>query len=156
MKKILGLLLILSSSVFAREITLDQAIQMALENSKEIKISEKDVEVSKLKVGMAFKDALPSVVYSGSYTRSEYDRKIYRHGWENQVDRKGGYTQTITISQPIFQGGAVLGGIKGAQAYKKISNLLYMGERRDVRLETILNYSNIVKFEKDLEKILMK
>lgn len=153
MKKILGLLLILSSSVFAREITLDQAIQMALENSKEIKISEKDVEVSKLKVGMAFKDALPSVVYSGSYTRSEYDRKIYKHGWENQVDRKGGYTQTITISQPIFQGGAVLGGIKGAQAYKKISNLLYMGERRDVRLETILNYSNIVKYEKDLEAL---
>lgn len=153
MKKILGLLLILSSSVFAREITLDQAIQMALENSKEIKISEKDVEVSKLKVGMAFKDALPSVVYSGSYTRSEYDRKIYRHGWENQVDRKGGYTQTITISQPIFQGGAVLGGIKGAQAYKNISNLLYMGERRDVRLETISNYSNIVKLEKDLEAL---
>lgn len=154
MKKILGLLLILSSSVFAREITLDQAIQMALENSKEIKISEKDVEVSKLKVGMAFKDALPSVVYSGSYTRSEYDRKMYRHGWEeNQVERKGGYTQTISISQPIFQGGAVLGGIKGAQAYKKISNLLYMGERRDVRLETILNYSNIVKFEKDLEAL---
>lgn len=154
MKKILGLLLILSSSVFAREITLDQAIQMALENSKEIKISEKDVEVSKLKVGIAFKDALPSVVYSGTYTRGEYERKMYRHGWEeNQVERKGGYTQTITISQPIFQGGAVLGGIKGAQAYKNISNLLYMGERRDVRLETISNYSNIVKLEKDLEAL---
>ena len=153
MKKILGLLLVLSSSVFAREITLDQAIQMALENSKEIQISEKDVEVSKLKVGMAFKDALPSVVYSGSYTRSEYERDIYRHTNDRVSDRKGGYTQTITISQPIFQGGAVLGGIKGAQAYKKISNLLYMGERRDVRLETILNYSNIVKFEKDLEAL---
>lgn len=153
MKKILGLLLILSSSVFAREITLDQAIQMALENSKEIKISEKDVEVSKLKVGMAFKDALPSVVYNGSYTRGEYERKMYKHGWEDQVDRKGGYTQTITISQPIFQGGAVLGGVKGAQAYKKISNLLYMGERRDIRLETISNYSNIVKLEKDLEAL---
>lgn len=154
MKKILGLLLILSSSVFAREITLDQAIQMALENSKEIKISEKDVEVSKLKVGMAFKDALPSVVYSGSYTRGEYERSMKRHSWEkNQVDRKGGYTQTITISQPIFQGGAVLGGIKGAQAYKNISNLLYMGERRDVRLEIISNYSNIVKLEKDLEAL---
>ena len=153
MKKILGLLLILSSSVFAREITLDQAIQMGLENSKEIKISEKDVEVSKLKVGMAFKDALPSVVYSGSYTRSEYERDIYRHTGDRVSDRKGGYTQTITISQPIFQGGAVLGGIKGAQAYKKISNLLYMGERRDVRLETILNYSNIVKYEKDLEAL---
>ena len=153
MKKILGLLLILSSSVFAREITLDQAIQMSLENSKDIKISEKDVEISKLKVGMAFKDALPSVTYSGTYTRGESERKMYRHGWEEQVDRKGGYTQTISISQPIFQGGAVIGGIKGAQSYKKISNLLYMGERRDVRLETIQNYSNIVKYEKDLEAL---
>ena len=149
----MGLLLILSSSLFAREITLDQAIQMSLENSKEIKISEKDVEVAKLNVGIAFKDALPSVVYSGTYTRSESERQMYRHGWENQVDRKGGYTQTISISQPLFQGGAVLGGIKGAKAYKSIANLLYLGERRDVRLSTIQNYSNIVKYEKDLEAL---
>lgn len=151
MKKILGLLLILSSSVFAREITLDQAIQMSLENSKDIKISEKDVEISKLKVGIAFKDALPSVTYSGTYTRGELERQMYRDGWDDKVDRKGGYSQTVSISQPIFQGGAIIGGIKGAQSYKKISNLLYMGERRDVRLETIQNYSNIVKYEKDLE-----
>ena len=107
MKKILGLLLILSSSVFAREITLDQAIQMSLENSKEIKVSEKDVEVSKLKVGIAFKDALPSVVYNGTYTRSEYEREVYQHTGDRATDRKGGYTQTISISQPLFQGGAV-------------------------------------------------
>lgn len=154
MKKILGLLLILSSSVFAREITLDQAIQMSLENSKEIKISEKDVEISKLNVAMAFKDALPSVTYSGTYTRGEYERSMYRHGWdEAQVQRKGGYTQTLSISQPIFQGGAVFGGIKGAQSYKKIADLLYLGERRDVRLATIQNYSNVVKYEKDLEAL---
>ena len=153
MKKILGLLLILSSSVFAREITLDQAIQMSLENSKEIKISEKDVEVSKLKVGIAFKDALPSVVYSGTYTRSEYEREVYRHTGDRATDRKGGYTQTISISQPLFQGGAVLGGIKGAKAYKSIANLLYLRERRDTRLRTIQNYSNIVKYQKDLDAL---
>ncbi len=111
MKKILGLLLILSSSLFAREITLDQAIQMSLENSKEIKISEKDVEVAKLNVGIAFKDALPSVVYSGTYTRSESERQMYKHGWENQVDCYGGYTQSISISPPFLLGWAVLGGL---------------------------------------------
>lgn len=151
MKKILGLLLILSSSVFARELTLDQAIQMALENSKEIKISAKDAEVSKLKVGIAFKNALPSVTYSGTYTRSEEEREIYRHRRDQVDDRKGGYTQTISISQPIFQGGAIVGEIKEAKANKKISDLLYLGERRDVRLETILSYSNIVKYEQNLE-----
>ena len=78
MKKTLGLLLLLSSSVFARELTLDQAIQMALDNSKEMQISQRDVETAKLNVGIAFKNALPSVVYTGSYTRSEYEREVTR------------------------------------------------------------------------------
>lgn len=163
MKKTLGLLLLLSSSVFARELTLDQAIQMALDNSKEIKISQRDVETAKLNVGIAFKNALPSVVYTGSYTRNEYDRKITAEERTNhrletngsrEVDAKGGYTQKITISQPIFQGGAILGGIQYAQAYKSVANLMYLSSQRDVRLETIQIYSNIVKSEKDLEALM--
>ena len=158
MKKTLGLLLLLSSSVFARELTLDQAIQMALDNSKEMQISQRDVETAKLNVGIAFKNALPSVVYTGSYTRSEYEREVTRRLGENRepqkVDAKGGYTQKITISQPIFQGGAILGGIQYAQAYKSVANLMYLSSQRDVRLETIQIYSNIVKSEKDLEALM--
>lgn len=163
MKKTWGLLLLLSSSVFARELTLDQAIQMALDNSKEIKISQKDVETAKLNVGIAFKNALPSVVYTGSYTRSEYERKITVEerpsqrldaGKKREADAKGGYTQKITISQPIFQGGAILGGIQYATAYKSVANLMYLGSQRDVRLETIQIYSDIVKNEKDLEALI--
>lgn len=158
MKKTLGLLLLLSSSVFARELTLDQAIQMALDNSKEMQISQRDVETAKLNVGIAFKNALPSVVYTGSYTRSEYEREVTRRLGENRepqkVDAKGGYTQKITISQPIFQGGAILGGIQYAQAYKSVANLMYLSSQRDVRLETIQIYSDIVKSEKDLEALM--
>ena len=36
---------------------------------------------------------------------------------------------------------------------KSIANLLYLGERRDTRLRTIQNYSNIVKYQKDLEAL---
>lgn len=88
MKKTLGLLLLLSSSVFARELTLDQAIQMALDNSKEMQISQRDVETAKLNVGIAFKNALPSVVYTGSYTRSEYEREVTRRLGENREPQK--------------------------------------------------------------------
>ncbi len=162
MKKTVGLLLLLSSSVFARELTLDQAIQLALDNSKEMKISEKGVESAKLNVSVAFKNALPSVVYTGSYTRSEYDRRITREERpSHRLDQnnkytvaKGGYSQKITISQPIFQGGAILGGIQYAKAYKGIANLKYLEDKRDVRLDTIKIYSDIVKNEKDLEALL--
>lgn len=164
MKKTVGLLLLLSSSVFARELTLDQAIQMALDNSKEMKISEKGVESAKLNVGIAFKNALPSVVYAGSYTRSEYDRRITKEQRPSRrlttqanpetVDARGGYSQKITISQPLFQGGAILGGIQYAKAYKGIADLNYLGDKRDVRLDTIRIYSDIVKNEKDLEALL--
>lgn len=160
MKKKLGLLLLLSSSVFARELTLDQAIQMALDNSKEIQISQRDVEAAKLNVGIAFKNALPSVVYKGSYTRSEYEREVMKEQSPSnrekfeKTDAKGGYTQKITISQPIFQGGAILGGIEYAKAYKGIADLMYLGEQRDIRLETIQIYSDIVKNEKDLEALM--
>ena len=163
MKKIWGLLLVLSSSVFARELTLDQAIQMALDNSKEIKISQKDVETAKLNVGIAFKNALPSVIYTGSYTRSEYDRKItveerpsqrLDSGKKRETDAKGGYLQKITISQRIFQEAAILGGIQYASAYKNMADLLYLGSQRDIRLETIQVYSDIVRNEKDLEALI--
>lgn len=158
MKKTFGLLLILSSSIFARELTLDQAIQMALDNSKEMQISQKDVETAKLNVGIAFKNALPSVTYNGSYSRTEYDREITRRQDSSRelekISAKGGYSQKITISQPIFQGGAVLGGIEYAKAYRSIADLMYIDSQRDVRLDTIKIYSQIVKSEKDLEALM--
>ena len=151
MKKTLGLLLLLSSSVFARQLTLDQAIDLSLENSKEIKISSMATEKAKLNVRVAFKNALPSVVYSGGYDRGEHRFPVVKDG-EN-IKAKGGYRQKITISQPIFQGGAIAGGIKYAKAYRNIADLAFMGQKRDTRLETIQIYSDIIKNQKNLETL---
>ena len=74
MKKIIGMLLLFSTAVFARELTLDEAINMALKNSREIKTSELSRENSQLNLQRAFKTALPTVMYDGSYQRSEYGR----------------------------------------------------------------------------------
>lgn len=151
MKKTLGLLMLLSTTLFARQLTLDQAIDLSLENSKEVQISSMATEKAKLNVSTAFKNALPSVVYSGAYTRSEYDRSVTKDG--RMVDAKGGYRQKITISQPIFQGGAIAGGIKYAKAYRNVADLSFLGQKRDTRLETIQIYSNIIKNEKNLETL---
>ena len=169
MKKVLGILFLMSATAFARDLTLDEAIELSLNNSKKIQISSKNMKIGELNLARAFKMALPSVSYEGSYSRFEHtqrdmygretgvnkisnmsDSGIYKN---NAHEEKGGYSSQIVISQPIFQGGAILGGIKGAKAQSNIMDLSLVAEKRDVRIDTIQMYSNIVRYQKDLEAL---
>lgn len=165
MKKVLGILFLMSAAAFARDLTLDEAIELSLNNSKKIQISSKNMKIGELNLARAFKMALPSVSYEGSYSRFEHtQRNMY--GRETGVNKitniqdavkgkveKGGYSSQVVISQPIFQGGAILGGIKGAKAQSNIMDLSFVAEKRDVRINTIQMYSNIVRYQKDLEAL---
>lgn len=166
MKKVLGILFLMSTAAFARNLTLDEAIELSLNNSKKIEISSRNKKIGDINLGIAFKAALPSVTYEGSYSRMEHStRDVYgretgvKQGYnENQtkemmLEEKSGYTSQVVISQPIFQGGAILGGIKGAKAMADIAELSYIADKRDVRLNTIQLYSNIIKYQKDLEAL---
>ena len=165
MKKVLGILFLMSATAFARDLTLDEAIELSLNNSKKIQISSKNMKIGELNLARAFKMALPSVSYEGSYSRFEHtQRGVYkRETGVNKVTtvdklgpqyyEKGGYTSQVVISQPIFQGGAILGGIKGAKAQSNIMDLSLVAEKRDVRIDTIQMYSNIVRYQKDLEAL---
>ena len=147
MKKII-VFLVMATTIFAQKLTLDQAIDLSIKNSKEIKVSSLESSKAKYDVRIAFKKALPSVVYNGQYFRHEFDSPMKKYG--KSIDAKGGYVQGITISQPLFMGGTILGGIKYASEYKKVANLSLLAEKRDIRLETIRLYSNIVKNRKNL------
>ena len=167
MKKVLGILFFMSAAAFARDLTLDEAIELSLNNSKKIQISSKNMKIGELNLARAFKMALPSVSYEGSYSRFEHTQRdmygretgvnkitnIKKAGDYEKYEGKGGYTSQIVISQPIFQGGAILGGIKGAKAQSNIMDLSFVAEKRDVRIDTIQMYSNIVRYQKDLEAL---
>lgn len=76
---------------------------------------------------------------------SEYTRTT-----ANNSNTKTTYQQALTIYQPIFQGGAILGGIEGAKAFKNIANLNYLSTLRDTRLNTINIYCNILILQNNL------
>ncbi len=165
MKKVLGILFLMSTAAFGRHLSLEEAIELSLNNSKKIEISSRNKKIGDINLGRAFKAALPSVTYEGDYSRNEYTKRDM-YGRETGLDgngvkpaayqnheEKGGYTSKVVISQPIFQGGSILGGIKGAKAQANISELSYIAEKRDVRLNTIQIFSNIVKYQKDLEAL---
>lgn len=146
MKKLLGMFLLAGSTLLAKELTLTEAIDMSLNYGRGIKISEKQLQQSKLNLSAAFKSALPNVTYSGKAQKSNYIRQVDA----GQQNSKTGYTQGITISQPLYRGGSILAGIKGAKAYENMGELYFTASKRDARLDTITIYSNIVKYKKDL------
>ncbi|MGL4253872.1 MAG: TolC family protein [Fusobacteriaceae bacterium] len=145
---IFSFLVFINSLALGRTLTLEEAIELSIDRSREIKIAEKNLEISKKNVSSAFKLALPSVVYSGQYQKGEYERGL---GVNRTVDDKTGYTQSLGISQPLFQGGTVIGAIKGAKVYQSSANLEYLASKRDIRLEVVNIYSSIIKNERDIQ-----
>ena len=154
MKKLLGLVVLFSTVAFSRELTLESAIDLALENGKTIKTSELSKENAKLNVRRAFKTALPTVTYSGQYQRSEHTNRNMLDMVESDgttgIGAKSGYTQTLGLYQSLFRGGAITGGILGAEASRNMADIYLLSEKRDVRLDIIALYSSIINFEKDL------
>lgn len=149
-KKLLATILFISfnSLLLARELTLEDAIDLAIENGREVKVAEKNLQISKYNMRSAFKLALPAVVYSGQYQMGESARNM---GSNNSEISKTGYTQNIGIAQPIFQGGAIIGAIKGSKIYESNANLSYVASKRDIRLEVVNIYSSIIKNERDIQ-----
>ena len=153
MKKILTVFLLMTNIVLARDLTLDQAIDLSLNNSKEMKISEKNLDISKLNVNKAFKNALPSVTYTGAYTVGEHERQILTQSEKNYVSKKRGYTQNLKLTQPLFTGGVVTAGIKGAKAYENIASYTYLQSKIKNRLDTIKIFSDIINAQRNLEAL---
>lgn len=157
MKKTLGIFLLLSAASFARTLDLEQAIDLSLTNSKNIQIAERNKKIGELNLSQAFKYALPTVAYQGTYSRNEHSRKNVVYGRklteEHKDISKDGYTSKIIATYPLFQGGAILGGIKGANAQKNILDYSFLKEKVNTRIKVISLYSNIIKYENNLEAL---
>ena len=153
MKKILTVFLLMTNIVLARDLTLDQAIDLSLNNSKEMRISEKNLDISKLNVSKAFKNALPSVTYTGAYTVGEHERQILTQSERNYVSKKRGYTQNLKLTQPLFTCGVVTAGIKGAKAYENIASYSFLQSKIKNRLDTIKIFSDIINAQRNLEAL---
>jgi len=153
MKKFLTVFLLMTNIVLARDLTLEQAIDLSLNNSKEMRISEKNLDISKLNVSKAFKNALPSVTYTGAYKVGEHERKILTQSERNYVNKKRGYTQNIKLTQPLFTGGTITAGVKGAKAYKNIASYSFLQSKIKNRLDTIKIFSDIINAQRNLEAL---
>ncbi|MGL5853765.1 MAG: TolC family protein, partial [Cetobacterium sp.] len=134
-------------SLFAKVITIDKAIDLAIKQGEEVSISTKSLNISQKELNSAFKAALPNLFYVGGYLKTD---GAFLENTPIQTS-KSGYVNFIGISQPIFQGGAITAKIKKAKIEERRAALALLKNIRDTRLEVISIYIGILSAKNSLE-----
>lgn len=146
MKKIfLTLTILLSIPVFAEKVTVQEAVEMAIKNNKDIKISMLEYEQSQLDVNKAWKDAYFKINYTAE--ANYFFKTINSFG--SSYDQM--YSQNVTLTQPLYTGGGIRAGIKIGENYETFYQLSLDKTRKDVILSTIDAYINLLNAQNNLE-----
>lgn len=140
-----------------RSITLDEAIQLGLQNSKQLKLSDAKVKEATLSLHDAQGRMLPEVSVSGSYMRlaqPTIDLKLNSNSQSSGNEQSNPATN-IKVNQvaygianaslPVFSGLRVHYGIQSARYLEKAAKLDADKDREEVILNIINAYSNLYK-----------
>ncbi|MBS1732175.1 MAG: TolC family protein [Bacteroidetes bacterium] len=154
-KIILGVAILLSASFTSeaqdKVLTLQDAINLSIQNSKNLKISNARIEEATAVVKEATDSRLPDFKISGSYIRlnnANIDMKSASQGSSN-----GGGTPSINqavygianISLPIYTGGKIKYGIESARYLEKATRLDAEKDKTEIIFNTTKAYINLYK-----------
>lgn len=142
-----------------RNLTLDEAIKMSLNNSKELKLSQARISEATAILRESKERRLPDVSISGAYLRLNkptVDMKINLGGGNGQQQQGGeGSAESPTIDQaaygianvslPLFSGLRIKHGVESAKYLQQASQLDAERDREEVIGNTIAAYSNLYK-----------
>ena len=138
---------------------LEEAVQMALENNYSLEASRKGASAASWGVKRAYTEFLPTVNFDIVYTRIDngtYDRAntFYklRNSFPEEIRRnirpgawRDSYGPSISATQPIFAGGALMANLDHAQA----NDLRAQADLENTKQETIvrvqLSYFGVLK-----------
>lgn len=149
-----------------RNLSLDEAITLSLQNSKEIKLNAAKVAEANGALREARERRLPDLTTSGSYLRlnqPNVDMKV-KLGSQSGGSAEGGSgssSQTLqvnsvtygmaSLSIPVFSGFRIQHGIDAAKYLQKAATLDAEKDRDEVIANTIAAYSNLYKAKAALD-----
>lgn len=160
--KITGLLLILllsANSIYAqqtRQLSLQEAIELSMNNSKSLKVSNAKVDQAIAELSEAKMRQYPDLKVSGSYLRvnqPNVDLKVSLGN--NSGSGEGSQASEIKVDQvaygmatasvPLFSGLRIRNGIESAKYLKKAAELDAQQDKNELIQNTIAAYYNLYK-----------
>lgn len=147
-----------ASGVFAQQqktLSLQEAINLSLKNSKQLKSSQAKIEEATAALKEAVERKLPDASVSGSYLRLNSPNVDLK----TKKDNSGGTPATTTespkpsqamygianVSLPIFSGFRIKYGIESARYLEQAAKLDAENDQEEIILNTIDAYNNLYK-----------
>ncbi len=137
-----------SPAVDTLRLSLQQAVQLALENNEDIGIARADLERAHGTKKEATAAALPHVGFRAGYTRNFLRPVIFFRDPSSdevlqiEIGEENDYLINFSLDQVVFAFGRVGGAIKAADYYLKSNESNLEATRRNVKLETEIAYLN--------------
>jgi len=145
----------------ARTITLEEAVEMSLKSSKQLKLSQTNVDLAGLNIRQIKENQLPSLGVSASYLRlnsPNIDLKIKQSGNDST-----GSSSSLAVHQamyamasaslPLFSGFRFKYGLESAHFLEQAAKLDAEYDRDAVIQNTIAAYSNLYKSRKAVDLV---
>lgn len=118
------------------ELSLDDSIALALKNNPTIKMAEADQAAAAGKIGEAKSAKGPTLDFSHADT--EYSTDV-------SVKTTPKYTNSVSLSLPLYTGGKLEGLISQAQLGLKVADLGYEQSKQQVKLDATTAYYNVLQ-----------
>lgn len=135
-----------------KKLTLNEAIDLSLQNNKQLKNSQAKVEEAVAAVKEAKEKKLPNASISGSYLRlssANIDMKTKSSNPPSQgssgPDANQAMYGILNVSQPLYSGGRIKYGIQSAQFLEKASRLDGENDQASVIQNTLEAFANLFK-----------
>ncbi len=109
-------------------LSLEDALKLALTYNKELQAVMQEREIARGRVMASYSGLLPAVSLLGAYTRHDHDAHD-----KGAIGSLNEYSADITVTQPLFRGGATQAEIRSAQWFGR-----YSDERIRQQVETTL------------------
>ncbi len=134
------------------ELSLRDAVTIAFKNNKEIQIQEMEIEAAKAGKLGAISQFLPKLNLNSGYTRNGTVLRIATQGAKKDAGIFSGYkndnSASLTLSQPIYNGGANIANLKEAQLEVLVQGQTLRACKLDVEFETKrLYYGLLLAYE---------
>ncbi len=137
----------------SKELSLQEAIDLSIKNSKQLKASSARKEQSDAALDEAKDNRLPGATITGSYLRLTSPNISVKTKSFGSGDSTGGSTPSVSqaiygianISFPIYAGGRIRYGIESAKYLQQAAILDVENDKEAVVLNTINAYTNLYK-----------
>jgi outer membrane protein len=162
---VMAMLAMPSQFVFAqnaKSLSLDEAIQLSIKNSKQLKLSKAKVDEAVANYHDTWNNHLPDVKITGAYMRlndPNVDLKVKLGGGSSDTAKQSSIKVNqaaygiANASLPLFSGFRIKYGVESAKYLEQAAKLDADNDREEVIQNTINAYSNLYKAKRSVDLV---